>query len=528
MGICFSANDNNSDKKIKLDETKKENNNENKIGDKNDGKNNNKSEYFQKKVVETDNANDININQNQLVVLNTGTPLDNYIIEKKLGEGAYGAVFRVKNKDTKQLRAMKKIIAKSSRDPNKEKEIMNEIEMLKSLDHPNILKVFEFYNTKEGYYIITELCQGGELFQRIVDNGYFSEEHAAYIMYQLLASVFYCHNLNIIHRDLKPENILIESEENGNLNIKVIDFGTAKLFDKNKSEKKVIGSAYYIAPEVFQQKYNEKCDVWSCGVIMYILLSGKPPFYGEDDEIVKKISVGQYDIKSDIWTKISSSAIELIKKMLDMNPMSRISAQKALNDKWFKKFKIREKFTNIDVKEMKKIMENIKHYKPQNKLQQAALALLVHNNLHLPEVKDIIKVFKTIDVDNDCRITKEELSVAYLKLYNVPDAESEVEEIFKNIDNDNNGYIEYEEYIRATIDKNKLLNDDVLKYTFKYFDKDNSGAITCDEIAKALFTGNDKKMSEKLTKDLMSEIDSDANAAIDYNEFKAMMAKLLK
>ena len=173
-------------------------------------------------------------------------------------------------------------------------------------------------------------------------------------------------------------------------------------------------------------------------------------------------------------------------------------------------------------------MENIKHYKPQNKLQQAALALLVHNNLHLPEVKDIIKVFKTIDTDNDCRITKEELSVAYLKLYNVPDAESEVEEIFKNIDNDNNGYLEYEEYIRATIDKNKLLNDDVLRYTFKYFDKDNSGEITCDEIAKALFTGNDKKMSEKLTKDLMNEIDSNANAAIDYNEFKSMMAKLLK
>jgi calcium-dependent protein kinase len=526
MGVCSSANDENKSNSKKSNEENKEVGNSNKKSDDKGTKNVNNQD--KKQIMETDKQDDININQNQLITLSTGTPLDNYIIEKKLGEGSYGAVFRVKNKDTKQLRAMKKIVAKSTRDPNKEKEIVNEIEMLKSLDHPNILKVFEFYNTKEGYYIITELCQGGELFQRIVDNGYFSEEHAAYIMYQLLASVFYCHNLNIIHRDLKPENILIESEENGFLNIKVIDFGTAKIFDKNKSEKKVIGSAYYIAPEVFQQKYNEKCDVWSCGVIMYILLCGKPPFYGDDDEIVKKISIGTYDIRSDIWTKISSSAIELIKKMLDMNPMSRISAQKALNDKWFKKFKIREKFTNISTNKMKEIMENIKNYKPNNKLQQAALALLVHNNLHLPEVKDIIKVFKTIDVDNDCRITKEELSVAYLKLYNLPDSEAEVEEIFRNIDNDNNGYIEYEEYIRATIDKSKLLNDDVLKYTFKYFDKDNSGEITTDEIAKALFNGNDKKMSEKLTRDLLNEIDSNANASIDYNEFKSMMAKLLK
>lgn len=472
---------------------------------------------------------DIKVNQSNLVVLSTGTPLDNYVSDKKLGEGSYGAVFRVKHKDIGVYRAMKKIFSSSNKDPEKEKEILNEIEMLKSLDHPNIVKVFEFYNTKEGYYIITDYCKGGELFDKILENAPFDEAAAAYIMYQILSAVFYCHNLNIIHRDLKPENILIENEEKdtGYLNIKVIDFGTAKLFDRNKSEKKVIGSAYYIAPEVLNSKYNEKCDIWSCGVIMYILLSGKPPFGGDDDEILEKIKAGKFDLKADPWQRVSSEAKDLIKHMLDMNMLSRISAQKALGHKWFKKFKMRERFTNIGAEKLKKSVENIKNFKSENKLQQAALAFLVHNSLHLPEVKDIVRVFKNIDVNGDGRITKEEMTVALGKIFNVADTEEEVNEIFSNVDNDNNGYIEYEEYIRASIDKKILLNDNILRYTFKFFDKDNSGEITTDEIAKVLFQGVSKQVADKLTADLMRQIDSDQNAEINYEEFKTMMVKLL-
>lgn len=488
-----------------------------------------KSNKFLKSSRVIDQEKDIAINQNNLISLSTGTPLDNYISDKKLGEGSYGAVFRVKHKDIGVFRAMKKILSSGNKDPEKEKDILNEIEMLKSLDHPNIVKVFEFYNTKEGYYIITEFCKGGELFDKILDNAPFEESAAAYIMYQILSAVFYCHNLNIIHRDLKPENILIENEEKdtGYYNIKVIDFGTAKIFDKNKSEKKVIGSAYYIAPEVLNSKYNEKCDIWSCGVIMYIILSGKPPFGGEDDEILDKIKKGKFDLKAEPWPRISQEAKDLIKHMLDMNTLSRISAQKALSHKWFKKFKMRERFTSIGAEKLKSSVENIKKFKSENKLQQAALAFLVHNSLHLPEVKDIVKVFKNIDQNGDGRITKEEMTIALGKIYNVADAEDEVNEIFTNVDNDNNGFIEYEEYIRASIDKKTLLTDNILKYTFKFFDKDGSGEITADEISKVLFQGNDKSVSEKLTRELMAQIDVDENTSIDFNEFKGMMIKLL-
>ena len=533
MGICGSTNNNNKPNQNnsgKAEESGKQKKDTN-TGKTQGGKNKTNNQYFQKKQI-VENEKDIIVSNKLFIDQNTGTPLENYTMEKKLGEGSFGCVFKVLHKEMNVERAMKKIFGSGTNDANKEKEILNEIEMLRSLDHPNIVKVFEYYKTKDGFYIITEYCQKGELFDEIVSKAPFDEAAAAYIMYQLLSSVFYCHNLNIIHRDLKPENILIESVEKENpnfYNIKVIDFGTAKIFDKNNPEKKIIGSAYYIAPEVLAGKYTEKCDIWSCGVILYILLSGRPPFPGNaDDEITNKIKLGKYNTKEDPWPSISSEAKDLIKHMLDLNHLSRYSAQKALGHKWFKKYKMRERFTNVGSEKLRSSVENIKRFKSENKLQQAALAFLVHNSLHLDEVKDIVKVFKNIDQNGDGRITREEMTIALGKIYNIADTEEEVEEIFKNVDNDNNGYIEYEEYIRASIDKTTLLTDNILRYTFKYFDKDNSGEITADEIAKILFQGVDKSHSQKLTNELLSQFDVDSNASIDFDEFKKMMTKLLK
>ena len=475
------------------------------------------------------NSTAIAINNNNIVQLSTGTPLDNYKIEEKLGEGAFGAVFRVKHKDIGVDRAMKKLTGKDQKDKEKEKEILNEIEMLKSLDHPNIVKVFEFYNTNDGYYIITEYCKEGELFDRIMESAPFNEAAAAYLMYQILSAVFYCHNLNIIHRDMKPENILIEHEdkETNFFNIKIIDFGTAKITDKSSNENKIVGSTLYIAPEVLKGSYNEKCDVWSVGVIMYICLCGKPPFEGEDDEVIQKIMKGRYDKTSEAWLKLSEEAKDLLKHLLDLNTKTRVTAQKALTHKWFKVNKIKEKFNNIGADKLKQSIENIKKFKSENKLQQAALAFLVHNSLHLPEVKEIVKVFNNFDENGDGRITKDEMTIALRNIYKVQDVEKEVDEIYKNIDNDNNGYIEYEEYIRASINKKTLLTDSILKFTFKYFDKDGSGEITADEITQVLFTGADAKENEQLTRDLLTEINMDVNASITYQDFKKMMFKLL-
>ena len=210
-----------------------------------------------------------------------------------------------------------KIIKKRKNKSNEEKEILNEIEILKKLDHPKILKIIDFYSKVKKYYIITEYCPEGELFNEIIKVGRFDEGQTAFIINQILKAICYCHRNQIIHRDIKPENIMItKREKNGCLQVKLIDFGTAKIFEKGQSENRYVGSSYYMAPEVLKRKYDEKCDLWSIGVILYILLTGRPPFDGNDDEeILKNVEIGVYDKTSYPFPSLSSYAKDLINKL---------------------------------------------------------------------------------------------------------------------------------------------------------------------------------------------------------------------
>ena len=152
--------------------------------------------------------------------------------------------------------------------------------ILSQIDHPNVMNVFEFWEDKINFFIVTELCTGGELFDRIVESGCFNEQMACSTMKALISAIVYCHKYNIVHRDLKPENLLYESRD-ANSNLKVIDWGSSRKYNPNIPMTKSKGTPYYIAPEVLKGTYNEKCDIWSLGVIMYIMLCGYPPFNGK-------------------------------------------------------------------------------------------------------------------------------------------------------------------------------------------------------------------------------------------------------
>ena len=239
------------------------------------------------------------LNNDVIVSGNEINPEKIYLKTKLLGSGAFGEVWLVHHKDLKRDFAMK-IIKKRKNKSHEEKEILNEIDILKKLDHPKILKIVDFYSTLKKYYIITEYCPEGELFNEIIKVGKFDEGQSAFIINQLLKAIAYCHKNNIIHRDIKPENIMITNrEKNGCLQVKLIDFGTAKIFEKGHQENKYVGSSYYMAPEIIKRKYDEKCDLWSIGVILYILLTGRPPFDGnDDDEILENVKKGVYDNSS--------------------------------------------------------------------------------------------------------------------------------------------------------------------------------------------------------------------------------------
>ena len=474
----------------------------------------------------------VNLTNELLVGKSKADPEEDYKKLNFLGEGSFASVYKVQNKFTDVICAMKVINKTFSCTIEDENEILNEINILRTMDHPGILKIFEFYSSKQNYSIVTELCPGGELFQQIIDKGPFNEKYSAYVMYQIFSAVNYCHKMHIVHRDLKPENILIVGKDREGLpTIKICDFGTSKMFEKGAVERKLVGSSYYIAPEVLKKHYNEKCDVWSCGVIMYILLSARPPFGGEDDnEIMERVSTGKYDLESPPFNKLSKNSIDLIKRLLTMDPEQRISAEQALNHPWFKEFKSQEIYNRInDADTIKTLVENLKKYKRTSIIQETALAYLVH---HFPQIKDVVnscKLFNQIDKSGDGKITKAELLRGLSERYKSDTLEADVEEIYKNLDMDNNGYIGYEEFVRAAVSKEYFVRDNVLRFAFRYFDKDGSGEITFDEI-EALFSQSisDKTKVHETLVNIIKEVDKNNDGKINFDEFSKVMKRMLR
>ncbi|CAD8100160.1 unnamed protein product [Paramecium primaurelia] len=442
---------------------------------------------------------------------------DYTLLNPPLGSGAYGEVRKAIQKSTNLMKAVK-IIHKSQTSKEEQERLMNEVKMLQKLDHPNIIKVFEFYQDERFFYIVTELCTGGELFDKIRHEGSFSEKKAAEIMKQILSAINYCHDEKIVHRDLKPENLLYESEKENSM-LKIIDFGTSKEFVPNQKLNQKLGTPYYIAPEVLKKKYDEKCDIWSCGVILYILLCGYPPFDGKTEEkIMDKVSKGVYTFDTIEWEEVSKEAKEYIRKMLQFDPIKRYSAQQALNDPWIKRFTNPAEF---DKPLMTKVLTNMRQFTEQQKLQEAVFKFIVNQLATKEEKAELLKIFQCLDTNQDGKLSKEELLVGYSKIMKPIEAVEEVNRIFQQVDKNNSGSIDYTEFVIATIDRQQLLSKQRLQVTFHMFDKDKSGSITIDEL-KEIFSG----IPEEMWKQVVQEFDSNSDGQISLDEFFTMMKKI--
>ena len=459
---------------------------------------------------------------NTLIEETNGLPTMKYKVVQRLGDGAYGTVYLAVNLMTKAKVAMKKI-NKVKENEIDDMEIKNEIDILKKLDHPNIVKIIEFYSTPKAYYIITSFCQCGELYNQIKYQ--YNENQLAVLFYQVFSGLYYLHSKNIVHRDLKLENILIteiEKEKSTGKNlfwIKIIDFGTAKIFEKNKSEKAVVGSSYYIAPEVLKKQYNEKCDTWSAGVILYMLICGRAPFDGADDEeIIANIRRGTFNHKHKKLVASSPEVQDLVIKLLEVNVNKRLSAAQALKHPWFAKFNGKSLYMNIEKEKVKMYLDRLISYQINSKFQQMVIAFIVHNVPDTEETKDILKIFRLFNTNDDGRLTKEELSKG-LAQYEDP-KQYNIYDIFLILDGANKGFIEYEECMRACMDQKSLLCDEHLVYAFNFFDKDNTGKISVEKI-KANFI--DSNVSEEVFRSIFNEIDTNHDGEIDFGEFKDMM-----
>lgn len=282
--------------------------------------------------------------------------------------------------------------------------------------------------------------------------------------------------------------------------------------------KKLQGTAYYIAPEVIMSEYNEKCDVWSIGVILYILLCGYPPFNGEDnDEIMESVKVGKFSFKYDAFNNVSSQAKDLIKKMLTKNPDKRPGCAQALKHEWFQ-VELENKAISED------LMQNLVKFKSQSKMQQAIFMFLINQTITQEERNSMMETFKKLDKNQDGVLSKEEIKEG-LEFINIFLTEQEIENLMNQVDQNKNNQIDYSEFIAMTIDKKQALSEEKVESCFKMFDANNDGSIELKEF-QTMLQGN-QKVSNEVWRDLMFEITGNKDQQeINLDQFKQLLKKI--
>ena len=464
--------------------------------------------------------NEMLVNENKGDVLNYYTPI------QTIGQGSFGKVFKVKQKLTGNIFAMKLVSKENQLKNETNKNFLNEIYILRKLSHPNILKIYEYFSNEKYWYFVMEYVSGGELYDKICEMNYYDENKAAIIMKQILSCVSYLNQMGIVHRDLKPENMMMINKKT-DIEIKLIDFGTAVFVRKGKKLKTRIGSPYYIAPEVLNGKYGKECDLWSCGVILFILLVGYPPFDGKNtNEIFDNIKEGKLNLDTSDWDKISNEGKDLVKKLLEKNPNNRISPFDALKHPWIIKYSNKNfnNDNNSNIKFNKISLKNcLQTFSSKQKLHQASVAFIVHQMSNTKMVKKLTEIFKELDESGEGLLSKEELKKGYKKFFTDNLTDSEFDEIMKTIDQDKSGQISIEEFLRATVDYENLISEKNLKYAFDYFDKDHSGFLSPDEIREILGLSEENEDTMKLVNDIIKEVDINGDGQISYEEFKTMM-----
>jgi len=447
--------------------------------------------------------------------------LQYHINPKEIGHGHYGVVRKCMHRQTKEWYAIKSI-RKSK--VGKIGVLKREIAILKEVRHPNIIRLIEVHEDQKYLHLITELCTGGELFDRIIaktqsSEGHFSENDAAGIIRCILDAIAYCHNVNVVHRDLKPENFLFKTEAE-DADIKIIDFGLSRHDDQNFGVMKTkVGTPYYVAPEVLNRQYTKSCDIWSIGVITYILLCGYPPFYGDNDnQIFDSVRAGRFDFPSPDWDTISSAAKDFICSLLRKEPSKRLSASEALRHKWIlEQTQHSSKWRSSSVQYKSGRSVTFKNFVSMQKLKKAALGYIA-NNLSKAEVENLEGIFRKIDRSGNGIVTLKEVDDA-LENCNFPsDLQAELRRLREDLSLSGGSTINWRDFSAAMMDKSLARQEDKIRMAFEHFKKS-----TADDKCLQISDLVDIFGGEAQAREIMGEMGYGKDGRISYEEFHKMM-----
>ncbi|KAM3210330.1 hypothetical protein ACQJBY_064370 [Aegilops geniculata] len=462
-----------------------------------------------------------------------------YVLGKELGRGEFGVTRRCKDAATGEALACKTIRRhrrRGGRGANRKAaggggaeaaaraaaaaaaahaaDVRREVAIMRRMSARGgaaVVRLREAREDQEGsVHLVMELCEGGELFDRIVARGHYSERAAAKIFRTIVNVIQLCHSNGVIHRDLKPENFLFANKSE-DAPLKVIDFGLSVFFNHGDRFTEVVGSAYYMAPEVLKRNYGQEVDVWSAGVILYILLCGVPPFWGDNDEkIAQAIIRGGLDFNREPWPRVSGNAKDLIRRMLDPDPATRLTAAQVLEHPWLKNA---DTAPNVSLGEA--VRSRLQQFSAMNKFKKKALGV-VARNMPVEELDKYVQMFHLMDKDKNGNLSLEELMEGlHINGQRVP--ESEIRMLLEAADTDGNGTLDCDEFVTVSLHLKKMTNEKYLAAAFRYFDKDGSGFIEIDELRQELGP------NEQAILEIIRDVDTDRDGRISYQEFELMM-----
>ena len=427
-----------------------------------------------------------------------------YRFKNQLGGGHFGTVrrgYRISEKNKKmKFFAIKSIPMKNlSCNIN---DFIKEVDIISTLDHPNIIKFYETFHDDYFFHIVMELCKGKEIIHQMGNYGFIEEKKVTYIIFKVLLAIAHCHNRGVTHRDLKPENILFDSMKK-DAEIKILDFGLSRKYDKEQKMHSILGTPYYVAPEVLKGEYDEKCDIWSIGAMTYLMLCGEPPFNGNsNNEIFKKIVKENIKFKSLLWKNISNNAKDFVKICLSKNSNKRPSAQEALNHIWFSNVK-NEIHNNKNIK--KEILLNIKDFNINYEFKQMVLKYLINNKLSYEEKKVFKDAFYALDFNHNGFIIESDLKKAF-DLFNINIDEKQINHLFNILPENKNLGLGFIEFIMAGIDKKLIFTEENLEDAFNYFDINKTGDIEFDNLNSALLRMGKKYINSNDINSIIDEV----------------------
>ncbi|CAM9242227.1 unnamed protein product [Ascophyllum nodosum] len=439
---------------------------------------------------------------------------DHYLIEKdkELGRGTYGRVIQAIHRGTGRKFACK-VVNITRMEPRQVSKLYSEVSVMRELDHPHIVRMRQVFYSKRHIYMIMELATGGELFNLVTKNpgDCATEPEIKRMLTNMLSAVGYMHRNGIVHRDLKLENWLMQTP--GDITgIKLIDFGLSKHFVQDQTMQQAVGSTYYVAPEVLQGSYGPKCDMWSMGVISYMMVSGAPPFWGNGDAQVRaKIIRGEYEMPDVLFQHLSVDARDFISKLLVVNADKRMSADQALAHPWLRRT-TRALGSTIAPRLMPRseIARALQQFSSFSSFRRLILEICAYN-MPPADIEGLRETFEAIDKDHSGTISLEELT-NHLQTHV---SGSEVQQMYDSMNINKSAEINYNEFIAATMWTRIQLDEEKLHEAFEGLDREGKGFLTAEGINTVVGLDFDTEEVGRM----ITEADVSGNGRIDYSEF---------